>query len=94
MTFAKKYDSLIAILRKSKKVNSLDSDNEMEAVRLAHAILDMSDSFKAISEQLIPKLTSNEITSEEIEEILLDIGEELRHVVYHIKDTRFYDYIV
>ena len=28
-----------------------------------------------------------------IQNALLDIGEELRHILYHIKDPKFFDYL-
>lgn len=93
MDYTEKLGKLIKNLEKSSKVNSYDSENEKESVRLAHAIIDMSESFKEILENLSPKLISNNVTEEEVEDILLGIGEELRHIIYHIKDPKFYEYL-
>lgn len=93
MSYIQKLEILIKNLEKSEKVNSYDSEEEKESVRLAHAIIDMSESFKVISDTLAPKLSASNVTEEEVEDILFDIGEELRHIVYHIKDPKFYEYI-
>ncbi len=79
-------------VRKSKSVNSFDTNLEREADTISHALLDMQESFKII-EDLICKLHSKDISGEDIDSILLEIGEELRHIMYHIQDTRFYNYL-
>ena len=93
MNYIVKLETLIKNLEKSQRVNSCDSNDEKESVRLAHAIIDMSESFKVILETLEPKLSSSNVTEEEIEDTLFDIGEELRHIIYHIKDPKFYEYL-
>jgi len=42
---------------------------------------------------LLPKLLNEDLSPEELNEVLLDIGEELRHILYHIKDPRFFGYL-
>jgi hypothetical protein len=93
MNYIQTLDKLINNLQKSSQVNSHDIVNEKESVRLAHAIIDLSESFKEILENLAPKLNTDNIEEKEVEDILLNIGEELRHILYHIKDCRYYDYI-
>lgn len=92
MEKAKKIILMAENLRKSDKVNSFDNNNEREADRIANSIVDMEESFKTINE-LTPKLLSEELSEEKINDILLDIGEELRHILYHIKDAKFYGYL-
>lgn len=36
---------------------------------------------------------SKKMSGDEIDELLLDVGEEFRHIIYHIKDPKFYDYL-
>ena len=33
------------------------------------------------------------MNSEQLNDVLLDIGEELRHVLYHIRDPKFFSYL-
>lgn len=94
MKYVKKLDLITKTLLKSRKVNSYDSNGELESDRLAHSLLDMEESFKKIIEVYLPKLTVNEISESEIDEALLDIGDELKHIIYHIKDPKFYRYLV
>jgi hypothetical protein len=93
MDYANKLKYLGNILRKSRKVHMYDSENEKEADRLAHSLLDMQESFREIYESLLPQLTSENIDEEKIDNVLYEIGEELRHILYHIKDPRFYSYL-
>lgn len=93
MEYAKKMQLLSEILRKSKKVNSFDKEDEREADTLAHSLLDMEQSFKTVANELLPKLSSNNLSEDEINDVLFDIGEHLRHILYHIKDPQFYKYM-
>ena len=92
MNYAEKLNKITDILSKSQKVNSFDDDNR-ECEKLAHALLDIKESSEELTERLLPKLTAHNLTEDNIEEILLDIGEELRHILYHIKSTKFYEYL-
>lgn len=93
MEYTKRLLLLVANLRKSEKVNSLDSSEEREADTLSHSLLDMEESFKVISNSLLPKLLDEKLRSEDVDDILFDIGEELRHISYHINDPKFYQYL-
>ena len=92
MEYTQKLDLIVQNLKKSQKVNSYDKGNEIEAGNIAHALLDMDTAFKEII-NLLPKLYNCDLSEENVEEILLDIGEEVRHILYHIKDMKFYDYL-
>lgn len=41
----------------------------------------------------LAKLTGKSLGPNEIYPILHDIGEELRHILYHIKDPHYYRYL-
>lgn len=68
------------------------SKNE-EAWSIVHSLSDMEESFHKIYNEYLIKLLNNSLSQEEINDILLDIGEELRHISYHIKAPRFYKYL-
>ena len=93
MRYPEKLATLSKNLRKSKKVNSFDVDGEKEADTLAYALLDIEESCKSLITEQIPQLILTNTSEEKIDEILLDIGEELRHILYHVKDPRFYEYL-
>lgn len=93
MKYSDKLNVIADKLKKSKKVNSLDRPNESESETLAHAFLDIDESCRILTNELFPKLEFASLSEEEINELLLDIGEELRHILYHIKDPKFYGYL-
>ena len=93
MKYSERLNILANNLRKSEKINSFDSAKEKEADTLAHSFLDIQESCNVLTSELFPKLMSSNISESEIEELLFDIGEELRHIKYHIKDPRFYEYL-
>lgn len=73
-------------------ITKFDSNNEKEAWRIAHSLKDIQESSSAIFD-LLPKLeTAN--SEKEAYETLLDIGEEFRHIMYHIRDPGFFKYLL
>ena len=91
--YPRKHSCLVSNLRKSKKVDSFDQGNHKESETLASCFLDVIESSSLIKNELVPKLMSNTITEDQIEDVLLDIGEEFRHILYHIKDSKYYSYL-
>jgi hypothetical protein len=84
---------LAKILAKSLKVNKYDDKEYKESWTLAHSFNDIEESIKKILNELLPKLRSIEIQETQINDLLLDIGEEFRHIIYHIKDPKFFKYL-
>lgn len=80
-------------LEKSQSVVKFNYGQDREAWILAHAFADLEQSFRKVLDEYFPKLMAPEIKSENVHDLLLDIGEELRHIMYHIKDSRFFDYL-
>ena len=85
--------TLAKILSTCDQVTRYDSEREKEAWTLAHAFNDIEESFTKIFGEQLPPLISGTKSSTEINDALLDIGEELRHVLYHIGDPKFYRYL-
>ncbi|WP_295628496.1 hypothetical protein [uncultured Nitrosomonas sp.] len=79
-------------LQKYDCVSKFDSDKDPEAWRLAHSLIDLEESFKEILDNSLPALREAN-SEEELHNALLDIGEELRHILYHIKDPKFFSYL-
>ncbi len=93
MDKAQKFVELTKAIEKSSKVNSFDTGEIREAAGIALGLLDMEESFLVIMNKFIPILASENITEEIVDETLFNIGEELRHILYHINDMRYYAYI-
>lgn len=80
-------------LAKCPQVQALDDAKEKEAWTLAHSFSDIEESLVALLEGQLPRLVEHELEPSEVHDLLLEIGEELRHVLYHIKDPKFYKYL-
>ncbi len=80
-------------LSKCPDVVKLDQGDHKEAWALAHAFHDLEESFRRILDDQLKKLTASDLDESETLDLLLEIGEELRHVLYHIHDPRFYRYL-
>jgi hypothetical protein len=85
--------SLAKRLARSPQVAAFDERDNPESWGLAHALSDLEDCPKVV-EAYIPRLTEQELQPSELEELLLDIGEELRHILSHIENSRFYGYLL
>lgn len=80
-------------LKKSPKVSKHDTKDEPQAWTIAVSLKDIESSSRKIYEELIPELVNRDLSPEAIEDVLHQIGEELRHILYHIRDCKYYDYI-
>jgi len=81
-------------LARSDKVNSFDDGDRIECGTLAHCFRDLENSFCEFLDVHLPKLMAEDLKPEEIENILFDIGEEFRHVLYHIKDPKYFRHVL
>lgn len=61
---------------------------------LAHALLDLEQPFCTTLDELLPKLLDETLTAEQLDDVLFGIREELRHVLYHVKDTKFFSHML
>ncbi|MGC4128049.1 MAG: hypothetical protein QM564_00505 [Bergeyella sp.] len=93
MEYLEKLKTITNNLEKYSKVNEDSKFNENQADTLANALIDIEESLNKIKEQ-IPLFYNKKLNEVEVEETLLDIGEELRHILYHIKDVKFYQYLL
>ena len=85
--------ALAQLLSRCRDVARFDKGDESEAWTLAHAFSDLEESFSRVLEDQLPRLSAGELGEAETYALLLDIGEELRHIIYHIKDPKFYGYL-
>jgi hypothetical protein len=80
-------------LSKCDKVNIYDDEVHKECGTLAHAFCDLESSFRLFLDVHLPKLMSDNLDSDTTWNVLHDIGEEFRHILYHIKDPKYYNYL-
>jgi hypothetical protein len=76
-----------------RSVSQFDVPDEPHGSTIANALSDLEDSFSVVLKELLPQLLDETKSAEELDELLLDVGEELRHILYHIKDTRYFGYL-
>jgi len=84
---------LAEILSLCPEVTKFDAGEDKEAWALAHAFSDIEESILSLTEKQLPMLIQSQLEASEVKELLLQIGEELRHILYHIKDSKFYRYL-
>jgi hypothetical protein len=87
------WERLAERLAKCPEVTRFDTGQEKEASTLAHAFADLEESFRAFLDDQLPRLAQGNLPPSEMCDLLLDIGEEFRHILYHIQDPKFYRYL-
>lgn len=85
--------SLAERLSACPEVTRLDKGEEKEAWTIAHSFADLEGSFRKFLDEQLPKLMNGELPAADTYSLLLEIGEELRHILYHIRDPKFYRYL-
>ncbi|MBI4498431.1 MAG: hypothetical protein HY689_11085 [Chloroflexi bacterium] len=80
-------------LARCPQVARFDQGNEQEGWTLAHSFADLEESFRKFLDEQLPKLAQEQLSASEISGLLLDMGEEFRHILYHISDPAFYKYL-
>lgn len=80
-------------LSKCPEVSKDDQGTEKEAGVLVHAFGDLEESFRTFLNKQLPSLMDDRNSPSELFDILLEIGEEFRHILYHIHDPKFYRYL-
>jgi hypothetical protein len=61
-----------------------------EPETLAHAFSDIEESLRKFLGEQLPKLADSSVQGEALEDVLLDIREEFRHILYHLHDPEFF----
>jgi|SRR6266851_2284477 len=87
----KKLERRLADAPAVKKFSTAEWD---EANTLVHSLADLEESFDKYVNELLPRLLAADVAGPALEEVLSDITEELRHVVYHLQDPKFFRHLV
>jgi hypothetical protein len=92
MEYIEKLKIVTRNLEKCERVTKHSTKGENQADTLANSLIDIEEALKKMNEQ-IPKLYLKDLTEDEVDDLILELGEELRHILYHINDTAVYDYL-
>lgn len=79
-------------LEQSKTVKQFDKPGEPQAWTLVHALSDMEESMISVLCEHLPALMEAN-DAESAEDALHDVGEALRHILYHLNDVSFFGYL-
>jgi len=91
--FGKRYKQLGDRLSKLSEVTKHDKGEHKEAWTLAHSFLDLEGAFRKFLDEYLPRLENSHLSDEEVNDLLLDIGEDFRHIIYHLNDPEFFRYL-
>jgi hypothetical protein len=91
--------SLAALLEQSPRVRGLASGADPASVgevasEAADSLVDIRRSAQVLCSELLPKLQSQQPDSADFDDTLDDIADELRHIHYHIVNTKLFNYVV
>lgn len=76
------------------EVAKFDIPGESQGHTLAHALDGWEDSFTEILGVLLPELVNPNASSDDLNDTLHKIGDELRHILYHIHDAKYFRYLL
>jgi hypothetical protein len=57
---------------------------------VVHAFSDLEESIHEFLDVQLPKLADPTLRGEALDDLLLDIREEVRHILYHLQDPQFF----
>jgi hypothetical protein len=61
-----------------------------EGQSLAYSLSDLEGSMRVFLDEQLPKLTDPSVQGEQLEDLILEVREEFRHILYHIHDPEFF----
>ncbi len=90
---AERVASLAARLARCSEVAKHDTGEGQEAWALAHSFSDLEESFRTFLDDQLPRLAQAKLNPVETRDLIFEIGEEFRHILYHIQEPSFYRYL-
>lgn len=61
-----------------------------EAGTIVHSFTDLEASMRVFLNEQLPKVIDPDLNGEQLENLLMDIREEFRHILYHLHDPKFF----
>lgn len=92
MEYLKKLNRIKLNLDRCERVTRYSTKEEDQSDTLANSLIDIEESSRKIINKISGLYLKN-LSVEEIDDVVLDIGEDLRHILYHINDTKVFDYL-
>jgi len=80
-------ERLATLLNSLEVVTNSNTADHDEAWAIAHGLTDIRESFEKIYGEFLPKLQAGP-PAEDLTNVLFDIREEFRHILYHINDMK------
>jgi len=80
-------------LSECPEITRYDSGDHKEAWALADGFSDLEEAFRAFLDQHLPKVVDPQVKGEALVDVLQDIGEEFRTILWHIQYPKFYSYL-
>jgi hypothetical protein len=74
-------------------MRKFDHEGEPGGWNVAHGLADIELSCRTIVDERLPALMAAVNDPATCQEVLLEIGEDLRHILYHTRDMRFFRYL-
>lgn len=76
-------------------VTRFDSGEHREAWAIADAFAELEKLMRGVLGTQLPRITSGVLSEAEVSDVLLDIGEEFRRILYHmLEEPHFFRYLV
>jgi hypothetical protein len=57
---------------------------------IAYSLSDLEGSMRVFLDEQLPKLTDPAVQGEALEDLILDVREEFRHILYHLHDPEYF----
>jgi len=80
-------------LSRCRSVTRFDTAEEPHGWTLAYTLSELEESFRRFLDEQLPKLTHGRTGELDMREMLHEIGEEFRHILYHINAPEFFRYL-
>lgn len=84
---------LALLLQQVLSVRKHDRPDDPQAWTLAHGLSGIEESCYAIVATHLPALVDDMMDPGSVDDILHALGEEFRHILYHIDDMAYYRYL-
>lgn len=82
--------SLAKRLSRIPEVRQLDQPDEPQSWTIAFTLSELEESFRRFLQELLPRLQQDSLTPKELHAVLIEIGDEFRHILYHLNDSESY----
>lgn len=83
-------DSIENLRQRLAQCRLVSQYGEEESATLVHAFSDLEESFRRFLDEQLPKLADPSVQGEQLEDVLLDVQQEFRHILYHIHDPQLF----